>query len=238
LLGVGAPAGALAIRALGGIPDFSAELADHGFFYAYQLVGSCLVFGLGGWIVGRRADRYRSGRDLYRDLAEHDALTRLSNARAFMENQRRAVEHAARFHEPLSLLLLDVDELKSINDTLGHAAGQEALIAVARVLQACKREEDMAARWGGDEFAVLMRGADEAAAKQQANRILERLREQPPLLGGQKRAVSVTIGVATSHNGSADTLFQRADLALYAGKLAGRARVVSDTEIAPDRSSG
>jgi diguanylate cyclase (GGDEF)-like protein len=109
------------------------------------------------------------------------------------------------------------------------------LISVARVLQASKREEDMAARWGGDEFAVLMRGADETAAKQQANRILERLREERPLLAGSPRPVSVTIGVATSHNGSADTLFQRADLALYAGKTAGRGRVVCDAEIAPER---
>ena len=232
VLGVGAPVGAFLIRVLEGLPDISAELSEHGFFYAYELVGSCVVYGVAGWLVGRRADRYRSGRDLYRDLAEHDALTRLANARAFMERQRRAVEHAARFHEPLSLLLLDVDRLKEINDTLGHAAGQDALIAVARVLQACKRENDMAARWGGDEFAVLMEGADEAAAKQQANRILERLRAEPQLLAGRRRPVSVTIGVATGRAGSTDTLFQRADLALYAGKSAGRGCVVSDSETA------
>ena len=235
LLGMGAPVGAFAIRALGGVPVPSVELSEHGFFYAYQLIGSCLVFGVAGWLVGRRADRYRSGRDLYRDLAEHDALTKLANARAFLEHQRRAVAHAARYHEPLSLLLLDIDRLKEINDTLGHAAGQEALIAVARVLQACKREEDMAARWGGDEFAVLMRGADEVAARQQANRILDRLRAEPPLLAGRKRPVSVTIGVATSRNGSADTLFQRADLALYAGKAAGRGCAVSDAETSSER---
>ena len=90
LLGFGAPVGAFLIRVLEGLPDISAELKEHGFFYAYELVGSCVVYGVAGWLVGRRADRYRSGRDLYRDLAEHDALTRLANARAFMERQLAA----------------------------------------------------------------------------------------------------------------------------------------------------
>lgn len=237
VLGVGAPVGAFVIRVLEGLPSISAELSEHGFFYVYELIGSCVVYGIAGWLVGRRADRYRSGRDLYRDLAEHDELTRLANARAFLQHERRAVEHAVRFHEPLSLLLLDIDRLKEINDTLGHAAGQEALISVARVLQSCKREEDMAARWGGDEFAVLMRGADEAAARQQANRILERLNADPPLLAGRIRPVSVTIGVATSREGDAETLFQRADLALYAGKAAGRGRAVSHAELAAERQA-
>jgi PleD family two-component response regulator len=82
-----------------------------------------------------------------------------------------------------------------------------------------------------------MRGADEAAARQQANRILDRLRQRPLFFGGEPRTVTVTIGVATCRNGSADTLFQRADLALYAGKTAGRDRVVCDTEIAADQAS-
>ena len=148
LLSLGAPLGALAIRILGGVSDIPAELSEHRFFYQYELIGSSLVFGLAGWLVGRRADRYRDGRDLYRDLAEHDDLTALANARAFAAHQRRAAEHSARYREPLSLLLLDVDQLKAINDTLGHKAGGAALVRVAEVLNECKREDDLAARLG------------------------------------------------------------------------------------------
>ncbi len=230
-LGLGAPAGALAIRMLGGIPDVTRELRDHEFFYRYQLAGSCAVFGVAGWFLGRRADRYRRGRDLYRDLAEHDALTRLANARAFLDHHQRAVEHAARYDEPLSLLLLDVDELKGINDALGHAFGHAALVHVANVLRESKREDDVAARWGGDEFALLMRGADEAAARRQADAILARLREAPARSEGAERRISVTIGIASARGVEAAALFERADRALYAGKSSGRGRAVSHRDL-------
>jgi diguanylate cyclase (GGDEF)-like protein len=227
-LGLGAPAGALAIRILGGASDVSRELRDHEFFYRYQLVGSCAVFGLGGWFVGRRADKYRAGRDRYRDLAEHDALTLLANGRAFLDHYRRALEHAVRYREPLALLLIDLDELKAINDSLGHPFGDAALRHVADVLRECKRDDDMAARWGGDEFALLLRGADDDAARRQADSILARLRAQPLRAMGVERSISVTIGIAATRGEDAGTLFERADLALYAGKAAGRDRAVSD----------
>ncbi len=229
-LGLAAPAGALAIRVLGGVRDVPAELVRNEFFYGYQLLGSCAAFGAAGWIVGRRADRYRAGRDLYRDLAEHDGLTRLANGRAFLERYRRAVEHSVRYSEPLALLLIDVDELKSINDTHGHAAGDAALRHVADVLRQCKREDDVAARWGGDEFALLLRGADDAAARRQADALIGGLRRKPLRVGGVERTVSVTVGVATTRGEESDTLFQRADLALYAGKAGGRDRAVSDRQ--------
>jgi diguanylate cyclase (GGDEF)-like protein len=227
-LGLGAPAGALAIRILGGVSDVSRELTEHEFFYRYQLAGSCAVFGLGGWFVGRRADRYRAGRDRYRDLAEHDSLTLLANGRAFLDHYRRALEHAARYREPLALLLIDLDELKAINDSLGHAFGDAALQHIAAVLRESKREDDMAARWGGDEFALLLQGADEAAARRQAEAILARLRARPLRAIGVERSISVTIGIAATRGEDVGTLFERADLALYAGKAAGRDRAVSD----------
>ena len=172
------------------------------------------------------------GRDLYRDLAEHDELTSLANARAFVSaHQRRAAEHSARYREPLSLLLLDVDQLKAINDTLGHKAGGAALVRVAEVLNECKREDDLAARWAGDEFALLMCGADVVAARRQAESIVERLRKRAPCgVGARERPISVTIGIATSAGGRARDLFDRADRALYAGKAAGRNCVVSDAD--------
>jgi diguanylate cyclase (GGDEF)-like protein len=226
LLGAGAPAGALLLRILGGarVPD---ELRAHAFFYVYQLVGTCLVFALVGFLAGRRAGRLRSGRDQYRKLSERDSLTNLVNARTFRSHYERALAHAARFREPLSLLLIDVDQLKALNDHLGHSFGSATLLRVAKVLEDSKRVADVAARWGGDEFTLLMPGAGPQAALRQAETILDRLRGEPVRVDGREQVISATIGVATSTGGSGEDLFDAADRALYAGKRAGRGQVRS-----------
>lgn len=224
LLGAGAPAGALLLRILGGarVPE---ELRENAFFYAYQLIGTCLVFAAVGFLAGRRADRLRSGRDRYRKLSERDSLTNLVNARTFRSHYERALAHAARFDEPLSLLIIDVDQLKALNDDLGHTFGSATLLRVAEVLDGSKRVADVAARWGGDEFTLLMPGAGLQAARRQAEAILERLRSEPVRADGRERVISATIGVATSTAGSGEDLFEVADRALYAGKRAGRGQV-------------
>ncbi|HEY1434361.1 MAG TPA: GGDEF domain-containing protein [Thermoanaerobaculia bacterium] len=227
LLGVGAPAGAFALRVASGAAA-ARELARNAFFYLYELVGTSLIFGIAGYFVGRRADRLRHGRDRYRDLSERDPLTGLVNARTFAGRYRRALARAGRYQEPLSLLIIDVDCLKALNDEFGHAFGSAALLRVAAALRAAKREDDMAARWGGDEFALLMPGADTAAARRQAEAILERLRKSPVEHAAGSRFISVTIGVATSAGGAADDdLFGRADRALYEGKRRGRGQIAA-----------
>jgi diguanylate cyclase (GGDEF)-like protein len=223
---VGGPAGALLLRVLGGA-RISAELRDHAFFYLYELVGTCVVFAATGFLAGLRADRLRMGRDRYQRLSERDTLTNLVNARTFRCYYERAVAHAGRFHEPLSLLLIDVDQLKALNDSLGHSFGSAALLHVGKILESSKRVADLAARWGGDEFTLLMPGAGAEAARRQADTILERLRAQPVCADGRERNVSVTIGVATAIGGTGGNLFEAADRALYAGKQAGRGQVRS-----------
>lgn len=222
---MGAPAGALLLRlALGAGPPLH-ELSAEAFFYLYELVGSCLVFGVAGWVVGRRADRLRLLGDRYRELSEHDPLTGLANARVFFARYRRAVEHARRFREPLSLLLIDVDRLKEANDTFGHAFGSAVLLHVAEVVSRAKREDDMAARWGGDEFALLMPGAEARSARERAEAIEGALRRAPLRHGETVAPVSVTIGVATRAGDAApeeEDLFESADRALYEGKRVGR----------------
>ena len=226
LLGVGAPAGALLLRVLAGT-RVSSDLREHAVFYLYALVGTCLVFAAVGFLAGRRADRLQNGRDAYRMLAERDPLTNLVNPRAFRSHYDRALAHAVRYGEPLSLLLIDVDQLKGLNDELGHSFGSAALTRVAEVLESSKRMADVAARWGGDEFTLLMPGAGPEAARRQAETILERLHADPVQALGHQRAVTVPIGAATAEAGAGAgrDLFEAADRALYEGKRAGRGQV-------------
>lgn len=224
-LGVGAPLGAVALRLASG-ENLRLELAEHGFFYAYQLFGTCFVFAAAGLIAGMRADRLRRREDLYHALSDEDFLTRLLNARAFENRYRRALDRAARFGEPLSLLLIDVDRLKSLNDQFGHEVGSAALRHVARILEASKRREDLAARWGGDEFAVLMPGADGPAAQRVGQEIMDRMKRQPFSARERSLPFTLTIGVSTiSPEASGVDLFEQADRALLKGKSAGGDRV-------------
>ena len=223
-LGVLAPAGLLILRAATGAPSPFDELRSNGIFYAYTLVGTCIVFASFGFIAGRQTDRLRRSRDRYETLSRLDALTHLLNARAFQGRYRRAIEHAAHFGEPLSLLLVDVDGLKEINDRWGHSTGSAALRHVAQVLREAKREEDDAARWGGDEFALLMPGADRFSAARLAETLVSRVKRAPISQERAECVVTVTVGAATAYPPAEQDLFELADLALYQGKQAGRDR--------------
>ncbi len=228
LMGFGAPVGALLLREAMGAGPAAEELRRNAFFYLYELIGSALVFGGAGFGVGRRADRLRRLGDRYRALSEHDPLTGLPNARTFFARYRRALEHARRFREPLSLLVIDVDRLKEANDVHGHAFGSAVLLHVSETLSRIKRSDDMAARWGGDEFALLMPGAEARSASDRAEAICDALRKAPLSRGEHAAPVSVTIGVATrtgEFEPDEEDLFERADAALYEGKRVGRGRV-------------
>lgn len=235
ILGFGAPAAGFALRLLLNEKAAQAPLSDlllNEYFYLYQLIGTCLVFSIVGFFAGRRTENLQRAEQFYRQLAEHDELTGLANARAFQGRYVRTVARARRHGEPMSLLLIDVDQLKLINDRYGHAAGSEALRRTGRALQSAKREDDLAARWGGDEFALVMEGADETAAVRVANAILDALRSQR--LPDDQQPLTVTIGVATSRGeASAEALFDAADRALYEGKEKGRDRLKVANPSAP-----
>ena len=133
--------------------------------------------------------------------------------------------HAARFGEAISLLMLDLDQLKALNDRYGHSFGSAALLHLARVLDESKRDADLAARWGGDEFVLLMPGAGREAAERLAQSIIDRLGRESVEVDGRTQRISATIGVATSSAGRGGDLFEAADRALYEGKRAGRGQV-------------
>jgi diguanylate cyclase (GGDEF)-like protein len=164
-----------------------------------------------------------------------DALTGLYNHRRFHELLRDSVAGARENDGDVALLFCDVDRFKDLNDRHGHLAGDDVLRRVSRILASCVRSGDVAARYGGDEFCVLLRDAGMETAVE----VAERIREQVGGLWiGQDQAATVSIGVAVLNGqGDAEELLEGADRAMYAAKQAGRDRVVrADTlAVAPPR---
>lgn len=155
-------------------------------------------------------------------MARHDALTSLPNRHVLTERMHAATtcEHRG---EGMALLLLDLDNFKTVNDTLGHAAGDELLQAVADRLRNALRESDTVARLGGDEFAVLIKVSQPETVGATAARVLTMLKH-PVRIGGKDVVCSASIGIAITpdHSSEAIELFRLADLALYAAKEIGR----------------
>jgi len=156
-------------------------------------------------------------------LANHDGLTGLPNRTLFMDRLRQAMTHAARRESGFTLLLLDLDHFKSVNDRLGHAAGDALLIAVAARLRHSIREEDTVARLGGDEFAIIL---SDAAILDDALIAVEKISDvlhQPVVIEGQKIPTNASIGVAFYPEDSVgmETLLKFADIAMYRAKRAG-----------------
>ena len=162
------------------------------------------------------------------DLARRDALTGLANRRAFEEALRREVARARRSGSALSVVALDVDHFKRVNDTHGHAAGDVALAEVATRAQRALRTEDLLARVGGEELAALLPGATLAAAAEVAERIRHAVCESSIPVGTTAVSLTVSLGCASldAEEREAAPLLARADARLYDAKRAGRNRVV------------
>jgi diguanylate cyclase (GGDEF)-like protein len=171
----------------------------------------------------RLVQRVLDGQEQLQHQAFHDSLTSLANRALFIDRVAHAVELHHRTPRPVAVLLLDLDDFKSVNDGLGHAAGDELLVQVTERLRATTREGDTVARLGGDEFAVLTE--DDSDATGLARRILHAL-DQPILLQGRRLSVHASIGIALLGDGparlSGEDLLRRADLAMYAAKRAGK----------------
>ncbi|GII21548.1 putative bifunctional diguanylate cyclase/phosphodiesterase [Planosporangium mesophilum] len=155
--------------------------------------------------------------------AYHDSLTGLASRALFMERLEQSLIRASRQQTRLAVLFVDLDRFKVVNDSLGHAAGDTLLIGVAERLRACLRGTDGAARFGGDEFAVLLHDVDHAG---QATAVAERINEalgQPFVIAGKEVFVNASIGVAfnTDGAGCGEELMRNADLAMYRAKKNG-----------------
>lgn len=180
-----------------------------------------IVNGFGFLLLCKQKDDSRMAK-----LATTDCLTGLPNRHAFLEQADGARLLAQRQRTGLGLLMIDIDHFKQINDRWGHASGDEALVVFARTVRQLLREHETIGRLGGEEFALLLPGADLDAAVQAAERLRRAIREATVITSGPTYRMTVSIGVVVldPHEDLGGAM-ARADHALYAAKRAGRDRV-------------
>lgn len=155
------------------------------------------------------------------ELAHVDALVAVPNRRAFLRELDGLIGRVSRYGETAAMLFVDIDGLKRINDSLGHKAGDEALVQVAGILASGVRKSDCVARLGGDEFGVLLAHATEESARETAQRLTALIDDHDSHCDGNRLPLGVAIGVTMiAANDAADAVIARADRAMYAQKSA------------------
>lgn len=158
--------------------------------------------------------------DENRSLAERDALTRIANRYRLEKVLLEECNRAERFRLPLALVAMDIDDFKPINDRHGHAVGDKTLMQVVESIEACVRSNDLLARWGGDEFMVVLPKSTLETAKELAERIRRKVKQTPTV---EDFTVTLSLGVVERRMGeSPAALMARADQALYRSKAAGK----------------
>jgi diguanylate cyclase (GGDEF)-like protein len=210
--------------------------------------GGMITLGAAGWMIGRRDDVLaRRNEELsaltatLQTISTTDAGTGIANRRAF--DQRLAVEvaRANRYHTPLTLVMIDLDHFKALNDRAGHVAGDEVLRSVAAVLEREKRAGDMVARFGGEEFAAILPHTGARASLAWAERVRQ-LISGLRVAAAQRRtpaALTVTASFGLAEASASEEprrLVEQADGALYRAKRLGRNRVVA-SRLAPGRDA-
>ncbi|CAN5688531.1 diguanylate cyclase [soil metagenome] len=186
--------------------------------------------------VSAACTRSRTERGLRKQLlvaeetARVDALTGLLNRRSFDQRLREEIAFTKRHQTHFAVLMIDVDRFKSVNDTFGHADGDRVLQHIAASMRSAIREEDACFRYGGEEFAVILRATDVAGAVRAGERLLGTLVARPVLLGAAQEARTITVsgGVALGTVERHDDVIARADAAMYRAKESGRARIVAE----------
>ena len=185
----------------------------------FLLLGVLLHGSLASVVLLRLVHRLRR-------LSQRDALTGLLNRGEWL--RRLAAQHRwlGRFGEPFAVLMIDIDHFKAVNDSLGHAAGDAALVALAQILTASAREMDVVGRLGGEEFCVLLPRTDPESARRTAERLRQAIADTEVGWNQQAIRMTVSIGVAIADDAQepAQALLDRADRALYQAKRSGRNR--------------
>jgi diguanylate cyclase (GGDEF)-like protein len=209
------------------------EITRQPFLYAYLLLGALVGFALFGGFLGRSEDHLLEANARLDEMAVSDPLTGLKNVRYFRARLAEAEAQARRSGEPLSLVVLDLDYFKQVNDRYGHETGDAVLRAVSAAIASAVREGDTAARvgavarMGGEEFAVLLAGSGPDEAARVAERVLHAVRQCAVPAERATVRITASAGVAALHDGDGESrdVYARADQAMYAAKRAGRDRV-------------
>ena len=173
-------------------------------------------------------------------LAYQDALTDLANRRFYDLSIEREWGRATRYNNPLSLVVVDIDNFKEYNDTYGHQAGDDCLVAIAKVMQnTCERSSDLATRYGGEKFAIILPETKVKFAVEFCNilkRAVSKLNIEQKNSSGDKKIITISLGVATYNPHEKDissesVLFNAADKALYKAKCSDRHKVIHWADI-------
>jgi diguanylate cyclase (GGDEF)-like protein len=204
-----------------------------------QLTVAWFAFGLGGLVVGARHGKVRRDLERVSGASLRDRLTGLYNFAFFSDALRRETQRVTRYGGALTLVLFDLDAFKSFNDTHGHEAGNRLLEAVGGTIESSRRSADIAARFGGEEFALLVPGGASSGAEA-AERIRTAIaRVIVPVGNGQHDGRTISAGVASYRRGDApEALVEAADRALYLSKRRGRNRVSVSEQAEAARAAG
>ncbi|NCO57887.1 MAG: GGDEF domain-containing protein [Nitrospirae bacterium CG18_big_fil_WC_8_21_14_2_50_70_55] len=223
-------------------PEVKVELANHALLYGYMTLGSGLCFAIAGYLLGRAFDAIvreqreaaaqatlMEGLNLRLEaISVTDELTGMYNRRYFFERLAEYLRAARRHRLPLSLMMIDIDHFKRVNDTYGHPAGDRVLRTIAELIRSGLRASDISARYGGEEFVILLPYTDETEALRLAHRLLTTVSSHPFALPPEAGPITISIGLSrldVEHPVSGEALIARADGALYQAKHGGRNRV-------------
>lgn len=242
ILGLGAPGGSLMLKIFfAHTEDFGGWIRDeiglHSWYYLYMTIGTVTAFSLAGLVVGLMHQKLRDKTvdltvkaRLLEDLSAKDSLTGLYNFGYVRQRLAIEIERSRRFQTPLSCLMLDLDNLKKINDLNGHPAGDIALASLAQAIQKEIRVIDTATRYGGDEFFVILPVTPKAGAFVVAERIRKKVSESELKYNDVSIQSTISVGVATFPAPGIeglDALIDAADQALYQAKRQGRNETIA-----------
>jgi len=177
--------------------------------------------------LAEKNDELQSANEVLNQLSITDGLTKLHNHRYFQDHLTREIKRVSRTSSPLSLILLDIDDFKQLNDTFGHAAGDEVLISLASIMNESARESDLIARYGGEEFVILMPNTDLPGAVHLAEKIRMTVESTRLIIGDRMKPTDFTISLGVAlFKGNRREFFAEADRALYRAKAAGKNCVI------------
>jgi len=220
LLSFGAPIGWMLMQRLFGRDPFAPENLDP-LLYGYMTITTGIVFSLLGYLIGRREQMITS-------LALTDGLTALYNKRYFKHRLQEEFARHQRYGKPLSLIQIDLDHFKQINDRYGHHTGDEVLKKVASIVMANCRQNETAARVGGEELCIIAYDCTEQMATLIAERIRHAIESSQFEQQGQALHITASFGISTTTESTKTpwAVYQHADEALYVAKRNGRNRVM------------